>query len=360
MILFKCDPISLSRAFWLRATVISSLGLSLLLLPGCLNTPKQETTPASAATGKVRKVPKAGGTVSDLATGQNGPAGLVLDTTAGYLYFTETNAGTIKRVLKVGGTVQIIVDALLQPYDIVYEQGTGFEVMYFVEYNPSGGRVQEACIVCPPPGQLGDLELLATGQLGPLSLTYDANWVYYVNRQEQEVMKVPKDASVSPSVLVSGLADPQDIVEVSGTLYFTDADTTGMNGALKCVPTTGGSVTTIVSGLNQPGSLETDGTSLYFAEVAPGTSSGMIRKIANVTCAAGLHTISLADGLSEPRGIAIDTNNGDVYYTEWAGGRIGQVPNGGVQATLVSGLNHPFRLIIDGIAIYFTETATIF
>lgn len=360
MILFKCDPISLSRAFRRRATVFSSLGLFLLLLPGCLNTPKQETTTASEATGKVRKVPTAGGTVSDLATGQNGPAGLVLDTTVGYLYFTETNAGTIKRVPKVGGMVQIVVDALFQPYDIVYEQGTGFEVVYFVEYNPSGGRVQKACIVCPPPGQLGDLELLATGQLGPLSLTYDANWVYYVNRQEQKVMKVPKDASVSPSVLVSGLADPQDIVEVIGTLYFTDADTTGMNGALKCVPTTGGSVTTIVSGLNQPGSLETDGTDLYFAEVAPGTTNGRIWKVSAV-CAAGSPT-PLADGLSEPAGIAVNTTDSDLYFTEREGGRIWRVPKDGIGAksVVVENLNHPFRLIIDSTAIYFTETATIF
>jgi hypothetical protein len=360
MSLFKYVPISSSLAFRRTATVISILSLFLLLIPGCLNTPKKETASPSAANGKVRKVSKAGGTVFDLATGQNGPAGLVLDTTAGYLYFTETNAGTIKRVPKVGGTVQIIVDALLQPYDIVYEQGTDFEVIYFVEYSPSGGRVQVGCIVCPPPGQFGDLELLATGQLGPLSLTYDSDWVYYVNRQEQEVMKVPKDASGNPSVLVSGLAGPQDIVEVSGTLYFTDADTPGMNGTLKCVPSTGGSVTTIVSGLNQPGSLETDGTDLYFAEIAPGTTNGRIWRV-SAACAPGSPT-ALADGLSEPAGIAVGTTDSDLYFTEREGGRIWRVPKDGSvgKSVVVENLDHPFRLTDDSTAIYFTETAAIF
>lgn len=87
--------------------------------------------------------------------------------------------------------------------------------------------------------------------------------------------------------------------------------------------------------------------------------TGKVRKVlksSGAVCAAGSPTL-LVDSLSEPRGIAIDANNGDVYYTEWAAGRIGKIT--GVQTTLASGLNHPFRLILDLQYIYFTETDSV-
>lgn len=355
--------------------LFSILAIFLLLSSGCLNDPTQQNSSTSSqATGKVRKVLKSGEPVTDLATGLDGPASLVLDS-GGTLFFAESNAGMIKSYPTAGGSVTTEASALTNPYDLVLDEGTSFEVLYVAGYDPGGGKIQKVCIICTG-AQRGDVDLLAQNQPGSIALVEDPinstnaqRYIYYTNREGQQVMKVSNDICtsgnpptdnpcVSPAPLAQapGVTGPHEIVLVGGHLYFTDG---GSSGALRCVLADGTdpTVTTIVSGLNQPGPLETDGTNLYFSEVgAPGTNTGTIKKVA-ATCQAATPS-QVADSLSEPRGIAIDTN-GDVYYTEWVAGRIGKVA-GGIQTTLVSGLNHPFRLILDTQFIYFTETDTVF
>ncbi|MBI3811425.1 MAG: SMP-30/gluconolactonase/LRE family protein [Nitrospirae bacterium] len=297
--------------------------------------------------------------MTDLATDLNAPAGIVLDS-GGNVYFAEAGAGNIKTVPQAGGTVAVIAGNRTGPYDLLIDEGANFKVLYFVEFDPATGKVGKVCLSGCGSGLPGDVDSLVINQPGPVSLTQDGSNVYYVDREGRQVLQVSKNTSAPqtpiPLATSSDAAGPQDIVWVGTTLYFTDADTTGA-GALRCVSTNGGVVTTIVDGLKQPGALETDGLDLYFTEVAPGTSTGTIKRVA-ANCLSNQSTTPLADSLGEPRGIAIDTN-GDVYYTEWAAGRVGRV-TGGVQTTLVSGLNHPFRLIIDGASIYFTETDTVF
>lgn len=361
MSLFKYVPISSYRAFRRPATVILILGLFLLLIPGCLNTPKQETTSSSAAIGKVRKISKAGGTVSDLATGQNGPAGLVSDGSQN-LYFTESKAGNIKEIL-FNGSMGTVLAQLMKPYDIVMEQGEGSEVLYFVEFDPSGGKVSQICLSqCFPGNNPGDVHILAHDQPGPVALTQDATYIYYVNREGKQIMRVVKDTGTTPDLLAdsfNGVTAPQDIVMVGTHLYFTDD--AGPNGALRCVEADGNdpTVTDIVIGIDHPGALETDGTDLYFAEIAPGTTNGRIWKV-SAACAPGSPTV-LADGLSEPTGIAVNTTDSDLYFTEREGGKIGRVPKDGsvAKSVVVENLDLPFRLIDDSTAIYFTETAAI-
>lgn len=374
MILFKCDLISLSRAFRRPAAVISSLGLFLLLLSGCLNAPKQETTPAGA-TGKVRKVSKSGGTVVDLATGLNTPGGLAMDQ-SGNLYFSEVYTGMIKSVPQSGGTVTVLSADLFRPYSMIVRMGlVGLPtaaVLFLVEFDANLGGVTKICLTAncfagePNPNAPPCLDSLVVNQAGPVSLTLDNTYVYYTNRDGKEVMRIAQD-SCSPQVPFkladanSGLTGPQDIVWTGSTLYFTDTDPFDpSNGALRCIASDGTGLTTIASGLKEPGPLGTDGTNIYFSETAPGTTNGKIWKVSAV-CAPGSPTV-LADGLTEPAGIAVNTTDSNLYFTERAGGRIWRVPKDGsaAKSLVAENLNQPFRLIMDNAVIYFTESATIF
>jgi hypothetical protein len=207
---------------------------------------------------------------------------------------------------------------------------------------------------------------LVVNQAGPVSLTLDNTYVYYTNRDGKEVMQIAQDSCSpqTPHMLAdanSGLTGPQEIVRDGSTLYFTDTDPLDpSNGALRCIANDGTGLAAIASGLKEPGPLETDGTNIYFAEVAPGTTNGKVWKVSAV-CATGSPTV-LADSLSEPVGIAVNTTDPYLYFTEQAGGRIWRVPKDGsaAKSLVVGNLNHPFRLIIDSTAIYFTETAAIF
>ncbi len=96
--------------------------------------------------------------------------------------------------------------------------------------------------------------------------------------------KIKKIASGSVSTLASGLSGPQGVVPYGSTLYFTD---TG-NGAIKKVSTSGGTVTTVASGLSDPRRMDiaTDGSQLYVAEngkhrvIAVNTTSGSVAVVA--------------------------------------------------------------------------------
>ncbi len=357
-------PSSQSRGDRLRLSAFLSFILLLLLLPGCLREPQTDDAPQSNATGKIRRILKSGSLPLDLATGLQSPSGLVLGS-SGNLYFSETAAGKLHWIAPNGG-VSTVAIGLNRPYDLLFDSGAEpplFEVLYFVEFDTPGGMVRKACLICSG-AVFGDVDDLASGQAGPIALTQDADFIYYINRAGNQVMMVTKDTSppIPPPTELAGSPDvvlPQDIVIVGSVIYFTDSE------GVKCIDTAAPQArpTIVVASTEQPGPLEKDSTgqNLYFAEVAAGTSFGEIWKV-SAACEAGLPTL-LADNLNEPRGIALDKN--DVYFTERGGGKISRVPKAGGNplpppTTIASDLNKPFRLIVDETAVYFIETESIF
>src|SRR3989304_7333019 len=151
--------------------------------------------------------------------------------------------------------------------------------------------------------------------------------------------------SPTPVTLTSGQS-PYHIAVDSTNTYWTDYAT---SGTVKKVSISGGTVTTLASGLNKPYGIAVDSTNVYWAEFT--TSGGTVKKIS----ISGGTATTLASGLSSPANITVDSTN--VYWTEFTTtGTVKKVSiSGGTVTTLASGLNEPWDIAIDSKNVYWTE-----
>ena len=284
-----------------------------------------------ATTGIIRKVGKNGGTVTTLASGLNHPSGVLLD--ASNIYFIERGSwpnsnGTIKRVPKNGGTITILASGL------DYPQGAGtIEAadVYFADpcnvnkVGINGGPVTTiATDVCWGPGAVtvdhsgslycilvsgltstgglkkvsvngGPVTTLATVSTGSNDIALDASYVYWTVQGTPPygypvagngvLRKVSKNGG-TVTTLASGLNAPQGIAfdSASGYVYWIEAGTwsdgvyNANTGSIKKIPVSGGTITTLASGLNAPSTIQVDGTNIYYSET-PNSGGGSIKKM---------------------------------------------------------------------------------
>lgn len=128
----------------------------------------------------VWSVPKAGGEVEALAEGE--PRSLA--TSAGWLYYTEPDTGSVRRMPLGGGEVEVL-----------YE-GDGFSDGLAVDGSHVYATFAEGMIVRVPKAG-GPVEVVATGQAGPTHVVLDDECVYWTNTGDGlpavgSVMRAPK------------------------------------------------------------------------------------------------------------------------------------------------------------------------
>jgi hypothetical protein len=129
-------------------------------------------------TGFVLAVPKAGGSYTQLATGQ-GPAGIAVDGTN--VYYT-TSDGTVWKVAKDGSSpaVALANDAGNEPWGIAVDATD----VYYVTNEK--GTVEKVPIAG------GCATILASGQAEPQGIAVDGSNVYWTNAGDGTVMKLAK------------------------------------------------------------------------------------------------------------------------------------------------------------------------
>jgi len=163
---------------------------------------------------------------------------------------------------------------------------------------------------------------------------YFRYWYNYVFN----IARVGKNGGVKVDLAVnhgtSGIAVDSNFV------YWTEQTT----GLLKKVPTSGGSVTTLASGLSAPLRLAVDETRIYWIENSSGAGLGSIKEISKN----GGVVTTLAAGLDYPKDIAVDLNN--IYWSE-AGtstnnGAIKKIPKSALHIYSISG---KIRSTINGL-----------
>src|SRR3972149_83535 len=147
--------------------------------------------------------------------------------------------------------------------------------------------------------------------------------------------------SPTPVTLTSGQS-PYHIAVDSTNTYWTDYAT---SGTVKKVSISGGTVTTLASGLSSPANITVDSTNVYWTEF---TTTGTVKKVS----ISGGTVTTLASGLNEPWDIAIDSKN--VYWTENnSTGTVKKVSiSEGTVTTVASGLNYPIGIAVDSTSIY--------
>lgn len=126
----------------------------------------------------VARVPKAGGMLEVLASGQKLVSNLAVDDT--HVYWSQ-QTGDIRRVPKAGGNVEDVVTGIDKPRHIVVDDTH----VYWT------GITWEADIGRAPKGG-GAPEIVATGQQAPRGLSVDSDAVYWVTGECGKVARVAK------------------------------------------------------------------------------------------------------------------------------------------------------------------------
>ena len=158
---------------------------------------------------------------------------------------------------------------------------------------------------------------LACGQKTPSGIAVHNGVVYWTNYVAGgEVMSVP-EAGGTPTIIATNQDFPWAIAVDDSNVYWTNYDNgygpsaggSTTSGTVMKVPLTGGTPVTLAQGLQNPWGIALDATNVYFSNAGGGT-------IKSVPIAGGNVTV-LASGLLQPEGIAVQ--NGVVYWVNYAG-----------------------------------------
>jgi hypothetical protein len=260
--------------------------------------------------------------VTTLASGQDYPSGIAVDSTS--VYWTNNRSGTINKILISGGTAPVIIaSGQGAPYGIAVDSTS----VYWT--NISSGTVNKKLI------SGGTVTTLASGLNYPASIAVDSNSVYWM--EDRTVKKVGINGG-TVTTLASGLNYPGSIAVDATSVYWTEL------GTIKAVGKDGGTVTTLVAGDN-PSGIAVDATSVYWAEY----DGNAIKKIG----INGGAVTTLASGLNYPFSITVDSTS--VYWAERDTiKKIGI--NGGAVTTLASGQHSPSSIVVDSTTVYWTDT----
>src|SRR3972149_4112224 len=186
---------------------------------------------------------------------------------------------------------------------------------------------------------------LTSGQ-SPYHIAVDSTNTYWTDYATSGTVKKVSISGGTVTTLASGLNKPLDIAVDSTNVYWTEYNS---SGTVKKESISGGTVTTLASGQNNPYGIAVDSTNVYWTEFT--TSGGTVKKIS----ISGGTATTLASGLSSPANITVDSTN--VYWTEFTTtGTVKKVSiSGGTVTTLASGLNEPWDIAIDSKNVYWTE-----
>ena len=167
------------------------------------------------------------------------------------------------------------------------------------------------------------------------------------------VLRAGKDGT-GVSIIAQTASTVIDLVVDDDSLYYRDSDTVFR------LPHTGTTSTTLFTA--ETGSfingLRLDDDYVYWTVAPPNTAAGKVQRIAK----AGGTVETLATGLGQPAGLAIDTT--DVYFidpgvgTSAGSGTIQRValPGGGTPTVLVKDLASPLSVLVTATHVYWTNS----
>ncbi|HWB78613.1 MAG TPA: hypothetical protein VG755_26795 [Nannocystaceae bacterium] len=294
-----------------------------------------------------------------LATGLQGGRGIAVDPT--YVYFTDQTAGTLSRVPKGGGAVELLAPQLQSPYDV----GIGGAWVYWTEFVANGRVVRM-------PSGGGSMEVFDDAADHPRALAVGGTAVYWTTFGSNTGGAWRGALSGgAPVQLLSGVAGMADIVADNDYVYVTSHDPDPMNGggtfieppppegpavgAIVQVPEggdPGGSNTTILAAdLAEPWGIAMSGSALFWAD-GDGSSSDQPNSILSMQ-PVGSPTTPIAAAQTAPWGVATDMTS--VYWTDST--EVKMAPHGGGAPVVLATLQNNARSIaVDETSVYWITT----
>jgi len=177
--------------------------------------------------------------------------------------------------------------------------------------------------------------------------------------QPQTLLQVPTNGG-TVTTLASGLICPRGVLNDGTNIYWIDGSST--NGAIRRIPVGGGTITTLATGIvDASGRLMSDGTSLYFNVTNYNANFCAIRKMP-LTGGAIIDVVSE----SSCNTLTFTISGGIVYY--FAGtnpGLIGTIKRvstaGGIVTTLTTNVGFPAQdILVSGTRVYWSSGTGIF
>ncbi len=280
----------------------------MLLLIGCGSSPPETIAPHDAGfdarVAKDAAVPDPG-RVELLTDASCFPFALALDDNN--VYFTCAATGSVNRVPKLGGKVEVLASGRPHPHRIAVADG-----------------------------------IIAWGDYG--------NPPYFL---DGAVVTLPVSGGVAPTIVASKMRRIADIVWDAHELFFlengTFTDHYFADGELWRAHD--GVVTALAQNLNFPTRVALDATTAFVAIDYGGT----IASCARAGCA--LSASTFAFGFDQPFGVAV--SEGSLFFTEAHGGRVLKTPTkGGAITELEVSRGIPAEIVVDHSQMFWTEELT--
>src|SRR5258708_27860216 len=210
-----------------------------------------------------------------------------------------------------------------------------------------------------PPGDPCSPGVIAAPYLSA-ELTIDGAYVYFAD-DAGGLFRAPKGGGIVSTLVSFTDGETVVLIVVGGdTLYFGTLDITQTVGTIYSVPASGGSPTTLVSGILTLNDLLIDSSNLYWISFGTPNIDFTVfladARIEKASKACATRT-TLASGLSQPIGFALDDTN--VYFTETGGGfgstsaGVRSVPKNGGSVAMVTNGTTSVALAGSGTVLYF-------
>jgi len=242
------------------------------------------------STGRVRRVPKAGGNVDEIASALDAPYAIVLAQSDAIVSLHEPSAASgslVKFATMPNATQTTIVSAIPTPAWLITD---GVSVFYSTSANGAGVAVERTSL-----SSATTMDIAQTlGAFFPGGLAIAGAYVYFTT-----------GSAVYRALLAGGGAESldqepgalfSDLVVVGGRVWI--ADSTAKTGRIVSIATSGGQPRVDASNLDSPARVATDGTWLYYTS-APSGSIGAVS-----TIDASIRVVTT--GLSSPFAIVVD------------------------------------------------------
>jgi sugar lactone lactonase YvrE len=251
--------------------------------------------------GEVARVPKVGGNVVVLASGEDAPTGIAIDDKQVYYSNTYT-PGSIKRVGKEGGKPIVLTEDENFTY-YAYRLIVDATSLYWVT-DTTTGKV----VTMPKVG--GAPTILQNKATSPKGLAFDGTSIFWP--VFGEIRRAPPVANAPPTKLSASEQFPSALAADEGAVYWTDM----YAATVRRVPKAGGTPTTLatMTAGARLGAIAVDATHVFFLDPQGNT----VRKVPKTGGPAV--TIAIANA---PRGLALDETH--VYWTNGGDGTVMRV-----------------------------------